>query len=134
MKKSFYEEVVNPRSQVFAEEEFDVLMDNFVDLKRQGKPNNWWVVRKKLMAYANEKAGLFEDREIDMIFVLNSHVQEFEDGLSDEAKRLSEHKSRSVFHRGTSSPIDKDFPYISSAIVDYSIEEVNKLSHLVIRQ
>ena len=130
MKKSFYEEV-NPRSQVFAEEEFDVLMDDFVDLKRQGKP---LVVRKKLMAFANEKAGLFEDREIDMIFVLNSHVQEFEDGLSDEAKRLSEHKSRSVFHRGTSSPIDKDFPYISSAIVDYSIEEVNKLSHLVIRQ
>ena len=37
MKKSFYEEV-NPRSQVFAEEEFDVLMDDFVDLKRQGKP------------------------------------------------------------------------------------------------
>lgn len=113
MLKKGYKDTVNERSQVFEAKEFDALMNDMRELRKAGKP---LVVRKKLTLQVNEMAGIFESREVDMIFCFNGLVEEFE-----EDKRTRDRK-------GNIEPAQ--FPYIDTTLNDYSVTDVQKLSHL----
>jgi len=102
--KEGYKDTVNMRSQVFASEEFDgkpdSLMSQMRKRRREGKP---LVVRKKLTLMVNELAGIYESRDVDMIFCFNGVVAE----------------------------VDVNYdPYIDTTQCNYSKEEVSKLSAL----
>lgn len=68
LAKKGYIDTVNERSQVFASEELDSLMDEMRALRTQGKP---LVVRKMLPVIPNPLAGVHESYEVDMIFCFN---------------------------------------------------------------
>jgi len=68
LAKKGYKDTLNERSQVFAYEELDSLMDEMRALRKQGKP---LVVRKKLQVIPNSLAGVYESYEVDMIFCFN---------------------------------------------------------------
>ncbi len=68
LAKKGYIDTFNERSQVFASEELDFLMEEMRDLRTQGKP---LVVRKKLPVIPNPLAGVYESYEVDMIFCFN---------------------------------------------------------------
>merc|ERR1711935_1319234 len=83
--KKSYIETLNERSQVFEKKEFMILMKEMKDLQSKGKP---LVVRKKLKLIPNKYAGIFESREVDMIFCFNGEVKEFDD-RAEEPESLS---------------------------------------------
>jgi hypothetical protein len=109
LQKKSYTDTVNERSQVFAKEEFMILYNEMLTLRREGKP---LVVRKKLTLIPNKYAGIEESREVDVIFCFNSRVNEFDD-------RAKEPKNR-----------NKKFPYFSTFQCDYNLDDVNRLSSL----
>jgi hypothetical protein len=108
--KKGYKNTVNSRSKVFANEEFGILMKEMTKLQEQGKP---LVVRKKLQLIPNKLAGIYDKREVDMIFCFNGGVKDFEGILQSTPPGLA-----------------KNFPYVDTMDCDYSIETVNKLSLL----
>ena len=114
MLKSGYKDEVNLRSQVFASEEWYSLMDEMKSNRQQGKP---LVVRRKLKVIPNAKAGVFDEREVDMIFCFNGQVDDFE-------RRWGENNGKKKLD------LSADFPCISTMKCDYSIDDVNKLAHL----
>jgi hypothetical protein len=104
LKKGF-KDTVNPRSKVFAGEEFEKLMEAMIDLQNDGKP---LVVKMKLQLIPNELAGIYDKREVDMIFCFNGEVGSFE-----KNEFLGNQK------------LNNDFPYLSTMLTDYSVEDVN---------
>jgi hypothetical protein len=108
--KEGYKNTVNSRSKVFANEEFGILMKEMTDLQKHGKP---LVVRKKLQLIPNELAGIYDKREVNMIFCFNGEVKEFEVNFEKKLSGLAD-----------------NFPYVDTMECDYSIETVNKLSLL----
>jgi hypothetical protein len=109
LQKKSYTDTVNERSQVFAKEEFKILINEMKELQREGKP---LVVRKKLTLIPNKYAGIQESREVDVIFCFNGKVKEFED-RAEEPKNPGE-----------------NFPYLSTFDTDFNLEDVNRLSSL----
>ena len=111
LQKKSYTKTLNERSQVFDSKEFMTLIDEMRAKQRAGKP---LVVRKKLNLIPNKFAGIYESREVDMIFCFNGEVKEFQ----DRAKIPK------------SAKIDKDFPYADTFNCDYNVGEVNYLSSI----
>jgi hypothetical protein len=72
--KKGYKDTFNERSQVFAHEELDSLMDEMRALRKQGKP---LVVRKKPRVIPNPLAGVYDSYDVDMIFCFTGIVEEF---------------------------------------------------------
>lgn len=101
--KPGYKDTVNERSKVFAHEEFDSLMEDMRTLRNNGKP---LVVRKKLKLLKNELAGIYESRDVDMIFCFNGVVDDFD-------------KDQDPFN-----------PHVDTTKNDYSIQDVHRLSSL----
>lgn len=100
---------LNKRSQVFESEEFEILMDEMRKLRNENKP---LVVRKKFELLVNEKAGIYESREVDMIFCFNSSLE--------PVKELHEMEQKGEF----------TFPYFSVYKCDYTDTEVRQLCDL----
>lgn len=109
LQEKSYTDTCNERSQVFEKEEFMNLINDMRALQREGKP---LVVRKTLKLIPNKYAGIFESREVDMIFCFNGKVKEFDD-RAEKPKSVSD-----------------DFPYINTLQCNYSTEEVNRLSSI----
>eukprot|EP00978_Attheya_sp_CCMP212_P028807 scaffold100531_cov56-Attheya_sp.AAC.3 len=109
--KDGYKNTVNPRSHVFAGEEFKILMKNMTNLQKEGRP---LVVRKKYQLISNKFAGIYEAREVDMIFCFNGEVDSFEEQLS--AKKVT--------------GLKPEFPYIATFDCNFTVAQVNKLSLL----
>jgi len=109
--KPGFGDTLNTRSKVFACEEFDILMDEMRELRKRGKP---LVVRKKLTLLINKAAGIYDTRQVDMIFIFNSVIDEFEKNLNKAQRHVSK----------------KINPHINTFDLDYSLEMVNKLSSL----
>ena len=114
MKKG-YKDTFNERSQVFAHDELDSLMDEMRALRTQGKP---LVVRKKLRVIPNPLAGVYESYEADMIFCFT--------GVVDEFCQPEESGGLLKWILGKKD----DFPNFSTLKTNYSSEEVCKLSSL----
>jgi hypothetical protein len=113
--KDGYKDTVDPRSHVFAGEEFEILMNDMIKLQKKGLP---LVVRKNYTLIPNKLAGIYKAREVDMIFCFNGQVDSFEADLYPEggAKNVT-----------GLAPL---FPYVATGDCNYSVTQVNKLSLL----
>lgn len=111
--KKSYSDTINERSQVFESEEFMNVINEMKYKQSHGKP---LVVRKKLKLLANEYAGIYESREVDVIFCFNGANKKFEE-------KLKIPKTAKI-DKGRFAP----FPYINTLLCDYTGDEVNMLS------
>jgi len=109
LQEKSYTDTCNERSQVFEKEEFMNLINEMKTLQREEKP---LVVRKKLKLIPNKYAGIFQSREVDMIFCFNGKVKDFDD-RAEKSKSLG-----------------KGFPYLDTFQCQYTTEEVNRLSSI----